>query len=133
MAEGWTRKLRHESVDACSAGTQPKGIDPLAVRAMAEVGVDLSASTSKSPADLDLSALDVVVTVCGHADETCPELPLGVRKVHVGFDDPPALARDVADEEAVFEIYRRVRDEIRRFVEGLPATLSGDAAASRDA
>jgi arsenate reductase len=124
MAEGWTRHLKEDRVSACSAGTQPKSVDPRAVRVMAEAGVDISGGRSKAPHDLDLASLDFVVTVCGHADETCPDLPLGVTKVHVGFDDPPLLARDAQDEEEALAAYRRVRDEIRAFVEGLPESLA---------
>jgi arsenate reductase len=66
---------------------------------------------------------DVVVTLCGHAKETCPYFPGRARRVHAGFDDPPALARGAADPEAALAPYRRVRDEIRAFVAGLPASL----------
>jgi len=127
MAEGWTKQLKGDEVEACSAGSAPKGIDPRAVLVMAEAGVDISGGSSKSPDELDLTSLDYVVTVCGRADETCPDLPLGVAKVHVGFDDPPVLARKTPDEAQALDAYRRVRDEIRAFVEGLPESLRGAA------
>ncbi|MBK8915584.1 MAG: arsenate reductase ArsC [Phycisphaerales bacterium] len=121
MAEGWARALRGDRIAAYSAGTHPHGLNPLAVRAMAEAGVDIRSHTSKRPEDLGVP-FDVVVTVCDAAHETCPALP-GARVVHVGFDDPPRLARDAADDEAAMVHYRRVRDEIRRFIETLPESL----------
>ncbi|MBX3403748.1 MAG: arsenate reductase ArsC [Phycisphaeraceae bacterium] len=122
MAEGWARALRPDQVEAYSAGTQPHGLNPLAVRAMAEVGVDISKQTSKRPGDIGV-IFDVVVTVCDSAHESCPIIP-GARIVHVGFDDPPRLAKAAATDEEAMRHYRRVRDEIRAFVETLPAALA---------
>jgi arsenate reductase (thioredoxin) len=122
MAEGWAQALRSDRIRAYSAGTKPHGLNPLAVRAMAEVGVDISTHASKRPEDLGVS-FDVVVTICDSAHESCPILP-GARVVHVGFDDPPRLAANaVGDEQAMFH-YRRVRDEIRAFVETLPESIA---------
>ncbi len=121
MAEGWARALRSRWIDACSAGTHPHGLNPLAVRAMAEAGVDISGHASKRPEDLG-GAFDVVVTVCDGAHGACPVFP-GSRVVHVGFDDPPRLAVGSQSEEEAMGHYRRVRDEIRAFVEGLPETV----------
>ena len=125
MAEGWARSLLGDRVEALSAGTDPHGVNPLAIKAMAEVGVDLSGHRSKRLDACDPATLDLVVTVCGHADENCPVLPGRVRRVHRGFDDPPRLARDAASEAEAMPHYRRVRDEIRAFVEReLPGLLS---------
>ena len=131
MAEGWARHLLADRVDACSAGTDPHGLNPLAVRAMAEAGVDISGHSSTTPEACDPGTLDLVVTVCGHAHEHCPVLLTRnprTRVVHHGFDDPPRLAREAAaatDEEAMPH-YRRVRDEIRAFVTSvLPELLAG--------
>ncbi|MFG0274127.1 MAG: arsenate reductase ArsC [Phycisphaerales bacterium] len=123
MAEGWARALRGDVLEAHSAGTDPHGLNPLAVRAMAEAGVDISAGRSKTPADLAHVDFDVVVTVCDSAHEACPTVP-GARVVHVGFDDPPRLARGCATEVEAMTHYRRVRDEIRAFVETLPGSLA---------
>ena len=123
MAEGWARALRADAIEACSAGTSPHGLNPLAVRAMAEAGVDISGHRSKSIADLAGVDFDVVVTVCDSASQACPTFPGSARVVHVGFDDPPALARGARSEEDAMAHYRRVRDEIRRFVESLPGAL----------
>ncbi len=122
MAEGWARALCGDRVDAHSAGTQPHGLNPMAVRAMAEVGVDISCHASKRPEEIE-GRFDVVVTVCDSAHESCPVFP-GTRVVHVGFDDPPRLAKDARNEEEALFHYRRVRDEIRAFVERLPGAIA---------
>lgn len=124
MAEGWARHLCAEQIEPFSAGIETHGLNPSAVQVMGEVGVDISGQRSKTLADLADVALDVVVTVCGHANETCPVFPGRVRKLHVGFDDPPKLAADETDPEKALDHYRRVRDEIREFVRQLPETLA---------
>ena len=106
-----------------SAGIEKHGMNPHAVRVMAEAGVDLSKQFSKTLDDLQGVAFDFVVTVCGHANEHCPIFPGRTRVVHVGFEDPPALTKHLPDGEAKVAVYRRVRDEIRRFVEMLPEGL----------
>ena len=123
MAEGWARALRGEAVEAYSAGIETHGLNPDAVRVMAEAGVDISGHRSKNVAELSDVALDYVVTVCGHAHETCPRFPGGAQVIHAGFDDPPRLAVGAETEEARLAPYRRVRDEIRAFVETLPEAL----------
>ena len=121
MAEGWARALKPAEIDAHSAGTDPHGLNPLAVRAMREAGVDISSHRSKRPEEIGV-AFDVVVTVCGAADAACPAFH-GARTVHVGFDDPPRLAAGAAGDDEAMPHYRRVRDEIRAFVATLPASL----------
>ncbi len=121
MAEGWTRTLKGDAIDPFSAGIETHGLNSMAVQVMAEAGVDISGQKSKRVDDVEDVAFDYVVTVCGHAHETCPMWLKGKAKVvHVGFDDPPALARELAakglGEEAQRNCYRRVRDEIREFV-----------------
>lgn len=122
MAEGWAKALKSDSIEAYSAGTNPHGLNPLAVRAMAEAGVDISGHTSKRVGDI-AAAFDVVVTVCDSAHESCPVFP-GARTVHVGFDDPPRLARDARNDDEAMPHYRRVRDEIRTFIQSLPDVLT---------
>ena len=124
MAEGWARRLKGHIIDAWSAGIERHGLNPLAVRAMAEAGVDISGQASKTVADLPVREFDYVVTLCGHAHETCPYFPGAAKTVHVGFDDPPALAKEAGSEEEAMAHYRRVRDEIRAFVAGLPESLA---------
>lgn len=122
MAEGWAKALKSEHIDAYSAGTNPHGMNRLAMRAMAEAGVDISSHPSKRPQDI-ASDFDVVVTVCDSAHESCPVFP-GARVVHVGFEDPPRLARDAKTDDEAMPHYRRVRDEIRSFIQTLPDALA---------
>ena len=128
MAEGWAKALKSDVIDAFSAGTNPHGLNPLAIRAMKEVGIDISTHSSKRPDQLPVP-MDIVVTVCDSANESCPVMP-GARVVHVGFDDPPRLAKGCASDEEALVHYRRVRDEIRAFVAGMPASLPGWSAMS---
>lgn len=124
MAEGWARALKGDVIEAHSAGTRKSQVNPLAARVMGEAGVDLSTHWSKDTDDLQGVAFDYVVTVCGHANENCPLFPGRTKVVHVGFDDPPKLAEGAKSEEEALGHYRRVRDEIRRFIETLPAALT---------
>lgn len=125
MAEGWARALKGDLIDPSSAGIEAHGLNPRAVQVMAEAGVDIGGQRSKRVDELNDVDFDYVVTVCGHANETCPNWLRGKAKVvHAGFDDPPALARSAASEEAALAHYRRVRDEIRAFVERLPGALT---------
>lgn len=123
MAEGWVRHLHAERIRALSAGVRPKGLDPRAVRVMAEAGVDISGHRSRAVEEVVDAPVDLVVTVCDAARESCPVFPRRVRVMHRGFEDPPRLAAGVGSEEEALALYRRVRDEIRGFVEGLPGSL----------
>lgn len=123
MAEGWARHLKGDRIAAGSAGIETHGVNPLAVKVMAEAGVDISAQRSKRVDEVMDRRWDAVVTVCDHAHESCPLFPGKTRVVHVGFDDPPFLARDSRSEADALVHYRRVRDQIRRFVAGLPENL----------
>ncbi len=122
-AEGWVRRLRGDLLEPCSAGIEAHGLDPHAVRVMGEAGVDISGRQSKTVEQLGDRQFDVVVTVCDQAQQDCPVLPGNARKVHVAFDDPPRLARSATTREEALADYRRVRDEIRAFVERLPQAL----------
>ena len=124
MAEGWARHLKPGAIDAWSAGIETHGLNPLAVRVMAEAGVDISDQRSKHVDELKHMAFDYVVTVCGHANEHCPMFPGKTKVIHVGFDDPPSLTKEVADEQEVLNVYRRIRDDIRRYVGTLPESLA---------
>ena len=125
MAEGWARHLRGDAIDAYSAGVDPHGMNPRAIRAMAEAGVDIATQSSKHVRDLPAGVtFDYVVTVCGHANETCPVFPGATKVVHVGFDDPPKLAKDAKTDDEAMPHYRRVRDEIRAWVQTLPGSLT---------
>ncbi len=118
MAEGWAKALLSDRFEAHSAGTHPQGLNPRAVQAMAEVGIDLAGHASKRPEEIG-GTFDLVVAVCDAAAEACPSM-LGARTIHVPFDDPPRLAAGAATAEEAMAHYRRVRDEIRAFIEHLP-------------
>jgi arsenate reductase len=117
MAEGWARHLLSDRIEPFSAGIEAHGMNPNAVRVMQEAGVDITGQSSKLASTLADVPLDLVITVCGHADENCPVFLTRARVVHVGFDDPPKLAKSAANEDEALDHYRRVRDEIRAFVE----------------
>ena len=127
MAEAWCRALKSDLFIAHSAGTIAKGLNPKMVQVMREIGLDPTIhQTSKTLTSvLDAGVhLDLIVTVCGHAQETCPVDPGGkTRVVHVGFEDPPELERSASSPEEALGHYRRVRDQIRDFVAGLPGNL----------
>lgn len=123
MAEGWARHLHGDKMEVWSAGIEVRGVDPYAVRVMGEAGVDLSHHYSKNIQEVIHIPFDYVITVCDHARESCPLFPRPVKKIHKSFDDPPFLARSAKSEEEILEIYRRIRDEIRAFVETLPEIL----------
>jgi len=123
MAEGWTRRLKGNLIEPCSAGIEIHGLDPRAVKVMAEAGVDISSHRSKHFNELKDIDFDYVVTVCSHANENCPVFPGKTTVIHVGFEDPPKLAEKARNENEALDCYRRVRDQIRAFVETLPASL----------
>jgi len=120
MAEGWCRRLGGERIEAESAGIEAHGKNRRAIAVMAEAGVDISEqeSTTLNPELLDWA--DIVVTVCGHADEHCPALPPGKRKIHWPLDDP---ARATGTEEKIMAAFRATRDDIERRVRELVADL----------
>jgi arsenate reductase len=125
MAEAWTRHLKADRIEPYSAGVEPKGVDPRAIKAMAEAGVNISGQVSKDVASLHHIEFDYVITLCDNAREACPFFPAKTRVLHIGFDDPPRLAASAQSEEEAMAHYRRVRDEIKKFVETLPAYLEG--------
>ena len=123
MAEAWARHLWGDRVVARSAGVEPAGLNPLAVRAMAEAGVDMAGQRAKHVDELADLEHDLVITVCDRAGRRCPVFRSPTQVMHMGFDDPPELARDAPTEEEALAPYRRVRDEIHAFIERLPETL----------
>lgn len=129
MGEAWTRAMKSDLYVAHSAGTIAKGLNPKMVQVMREVGIDPAIHQTSKTLHSVLAAgihLDLVITVCGHAHETCPVFPGGrTRVVHVGFEDPPELEKGAATPEEALGHYRRVRDQIRDFVAGLPTSLPG--------
>ncbi len=123
MAEGWARHLHGRVIEPYSAGVEARGLNALAVRVMAEAGVDISQHRSKTVDELADLRFDLVVTICDHARESCPILPGAKRTIHTRFDDPPHLAQQAQSEDEALGVYRRVRDEIRAFVAQLPQTV----------
>jgi arsenate reductase len=123
MAEGFAHSLKGDTIEAYSAGTDQRPLDRRAVQVMREVGVDISHHRSKHVNELKDISFDYVITVCGHANENCPVFLRKTIVVHFGFDDPPELARDAGSEDEALKHYRRVRNEIRAFIEGLPDSL----------
>lgn len=127
MAEGWARALKGDVIDPYSAGLETHGLNPSAVEVMSEAGVDISGHGSKHLDSLGDLTFDAVITVCDNAREACPLFPGAKRVLHVGFTDPPAMARELAAQgagrEEQLDCYRRVRDDIRSFVETLPESI----------
>jgi arsenate reductase len=119
MAEALTRLLKGDRFDAYSAGVQPKPIDPRAIKAMAEVGINISEQKSKDVDVFGNMEFDYVITLCDNARESCPYFPAKTKLIHQGFEDPPKLAEGASNEEEAMAHYRRVRDEIKAFVETL--------------
>jgi arsenate reductase (thioredoxin) len=115
MAEAWLRALAGERYEPASAGTEATRVHPLAVRAMAEVGVDITAQTSKTLEQFLGNRWDWVITVCDAANEACPVFPGAAHRLHWSFDDP---SRATGTEEAQLAVFRRIRDEIRQKLSG---------------
>jgi arsenate reductase len=123
MTEGWAKKLKGNVIEPYSAGIEIHGLNPNAVKVMAEAGVDISSHRSKHLDELKDIDFDFVITVCDNAREHCPIFPGKTRLLHTGFDDPPSLAENAKSEEEALNVYRRVRDEIKDFVQTLPEAL----------
>jgi len=119
MAEGWTRHLGGARVSVESAGIEAHGQNPRAITVMSEAGIDISAQQSTVQSRDMLKRADLVVTVCGHADEVCPALPPGTRKIHWPLEDP---ARATGSEEQILQVFRATRDEVARRVKRLLAS-----------
>lgn len=124
MAQGWTRYLKADVIEAYSAGVETHGVNPNAIKVMAEVGVDMSSHYSKHLDELKAIEFDYVITLCDHAGENCPIFSGHAKIIHVGFDDPPKLAAQLDDETEKLNCYRRVRDQIKAFIEKLPDYFS---------
>jgi arsenate reductase (thioredoxin) len=126
MAEGWARALKRDTIEPYSAGIEKHEVNPLAVKVMAEAGIDISQQRSKLVSELADIKFDYVITLCDHANQSCPLFSGPVKRKHVGFNDPPLLAKNAKSEEEALSHYRRVRDEIRDFIKTLPEALPHD-------
>ena len=118
MAEGWGKSIWSDKYHFFSAGIEKHGLNPRAVEVMKIHGVDISEHKSNIVEELNISSFDIVFTVCSDAHETCPFLS-GVKIVHVGFDDPPRLTKNLTDESEILKVYDRVCLEIKEFAENL--------------
>ncbi len=125
MAEGWARALKSDVIEPYSAGVEVHGMNKRAVAVMAEAGVDISKYRSKHVRELMNIPFDYVITVCNRTNESCPIFPGRAKRIHKNFDDPPTLAKNVKSEAEALPHYRRVRDEIRAFIESFPQALNG--------
>ncbi len=123
MAEGWAKHLKANLIEAYSAGIETHGLNPNAVKVMAEAGVDISENHSKHVCELKDLLFDWAITVCDAANESCPAFPEKIKRYHISFDDPPKLAKNAKSEEEALFHYRRVRDEIQSFIMKLPEIL----------
>jgi arsenate reductase len=113
MAEGLLNSLYGTKYQAYSAGTEPSVLNPYAIQAMSEIGIDISKNRSKSINELMEQKFDYVITVCDHANETCPFFPGGMKRLHRSFEDPASFKGNEADTLSVF---RRIRDEIKEWI-----------------
>ncbi len=128
LAEGILRAALGDGYRVASAGSKPAGyVHPLAIKAMAEIGIDISAHTSKHLDEFLSREVETVITVCGNADQACPMFPGQLNRHHWGFDDP---AHATGSEEEQLQVFRRVRDEIRRVFEAYAAGRRDEAKAT---
>ncbi len=124
MAEGWAKSLLDERFESYSAGIETHGLNPNAVQVMKEAGVDISGHQSKHLDSLRDVVFDYVVTVCDHANESCPVFRGNATIIHHSFPDPPKMAKEAASPQEAIECYRSVRDQIKDFVAALPDILN---------
>ncbi len=124
MAEGWTRHLKGDLIEVFSAGIETHGLNSNAVKVMMEAGVDISDHHSKHIDSLKNESFDYVITVCDNANETCPYFPANCKIIHKSFEDPPKTALNLKDKNEILNCYRKVREEIKNFVETLPDILN---------
>ena len=124
MAEGWARHLKSDLIQPFSAGIEAHGLNLNAVKVMREEGVDITQQKSQRIEEVETIPFDTVITVCGHADENCPVFSCSTTVVLRGFDDPPKLAQTAKTEKEALGYYRRVRDEIKAYIESLPEALN---------
>jgi len=110
MAEGLINYDFSDQVEAFSAGTEPKGLNPRAVQVMAELGINISQNSSDHLSQYENQPFDYVVTLCDDANEKCPSFFGGTKRIHMAFEDPPQAT---GSNDEIMRVYRRVRDEIR--------------------
>lgn len=120
MAEGFARELGRGKIEAYSAGLIPAGVNPRAIAVMKEIGIDISNQTSKAIDEEQLKQMDVIITLCGHADAYCPTTPPEVKRIHMPVNDPVGAS---GTEEEIMNAFRKARDEIERKIRGFVREL----------
>lgn len=128
MAEGIARQVLSDAARVASAGSKPSGVNPYAIRVMAEEGIDISRQTSKSVDDIDPTSVDLVITLC--AEEVCPVFLSGARRLHWPLADPDRRDEDLSDAERL-QHFRAARDALRERIEGLMTSKGQRAAGAR--
>ena len=124
MAEGWSKRLKGDVLEVYSAGIEKQTVDPISIKVMAEVGVDISKQRSKNIDEVKDKHFDYVVTICDNANEKCPVFPRNAKRIHHAFDNPRILAKKLSSMDDIIALYRRVRDEIKDFILKMPENLS---------
>lgn len=114
MAEGLARTLGKGILEPFSAGLKPSRVQPRAIQAMKEIGIDISGQTSKGIDENHLRTMDAIITLCGHAEELCPMTPPGIKRLHWPIDDPVGAT---GTEDEVMMKFRTARDEIKKNVQ----------------
>lgn len=114
MAEGFVNNLPRERYESFSAGTEKTSVNPFAIKVMAEIGIDISGHKSKLTDEFIKEEIDYIITVCDNANENCPFFPGGKKRIHKSFEDPSGVA---GSEEEIIAVFRRVRDEIKGWIE----------------
>ncbi len=120
MAEGWARDLKGNIIDAYSAGIRPIGLSTRAIKVMAEAGVDISMQKSQHLDEFSEIDFDYVITLCDNAAENCPVFTGKAKVLHRAFEDPYFAA---GSEDDIMETFRKVRNDIRKFIEEMPDNL----------
>lgn len=110
MAEGFAKKMLPKNMEIFSAGLEPKGVHPMAIKVMQEVGIDISKQESKNISEIPLDKINIVITLCGDAAERCPIFPGKVKRIHWALEDP---AKAKGSEEEIAIVFRKVRDNIK--------------------
>lgn len=113
MAEGFVKKMLSKDLNIFSAGLEPKGIHPMAVKVMQEIGLDISRQKSKNISEIPIGEIDIVITLCGDAAERCPVFPGKVKRVHWELEDP---AKAQGSKEEIIKIFQKVRDKIKSHI-----------------
>ena len=114
MAEGFAKKMLSKDLKIFSAGLEPKGVHPIAIKVMQEVGIDISKQESKNISEISIGEIDIVVTLCGDAAERCPVFPGKVKRIHWELEDP---AKAQGSQEEIIKIFQKVRDKIKSYME----------------